>query len=190
MILATISALDNDSDKEFMLDIYHRYNTLIRKTIYKLIKNPKDLEDLTNETFIKLIEKISTIRDFSCHKLTAYIVYTSKSIAIDFIKHRDVLNKHTFSGGENDLSEKLEDQSAEFEDKLIQQIDVERLCQAIHMLSEQQMNILHYKYLLDMNDAEIAKAIGISQSSVQQYLKRARTAARKLIGEGADSYAK
>ena len=184
-----ISNMETDCDKEFMLDIYQRYYKLIRKTIYKVIKNSKDLDDLTNDTFVKLIEKILIIRNLSCHKLTTYIVYTAKTVAIDYIKHRDVINKHTFYGDKNDLAEDLPDDSIGFEEILNHQMDVELLCQAIQNLPEAKKDILYYKYFLDMKDAEIAKLYGISTNSVPQYLKRARNAAKKLIEKGADTYA-
>lgn len=55
MLLAMISAIENNSDKDFMLDIYQRYNKLIRKTIYKIVKNSNVIDDLTNDVFIKNI---------------------------------------------------------------------------------------------------------------------------------------
>lgn len=190
MLLAMISAIENNSDKDFMLDIYQRYNKLIRKTIYKIVKNSNVIEDLTNDVFIKLIEKISTIHSLQCHKLTAYIVYTSRNTAINYIKHQDVMNKHLFFGEENDLSEDIPDSSKEFENELIRIIDVEALCKSIQLLPEKQKEILCNKYFLEMTDVDIAKSLGISPGSVRQYLKRARDAAKLLLGKEADTYAK
>lgn len=189
MILTMITAIENDSDRDFMIDIYDRYEKLIRRTIYKIVRNSYDTEDIAQDVFIKLIGNISTIRNLSCHKMFAYVVNTSRSTTINFIKHRDVVRKHTFSGNGNDLSADLEGLSVEFEEQLIHQIDVELLSVAIQKLPDQQKSILFDKYLLEKSDAEISKGMGIAESSVRQYLKRARTAARKLFGEGPETYA-
>ncbi|MEA4933567.1 MAG: sigma-70 family RNA polymerase sigma factor [Lawsonibacter sp.] len=190
MIFAMISAIENDSDKDFMLDVYDKYKQLVRKTIYRTLKTSKDIDDVTSETFIKLIEKISIIRSLSCHKLTAYIVITSKNTAIDYIKRRDVLNKHIYFGSEDDVSVELPDNAIEFEEQFLHQMDIDHLCQAIKKLPEGQKNILYFKYFLNMRDVEIAQTLGISPSSVPQYVKRARNAAKQLMGKEADIYAK
>ena len=173
------------SDKEFIMQLYDDYFKLVRKTIYKIIQNPTDLDDLINDTFLKLIEKISLLRDFSCHKMTAYVVYTSKSIAINYIKHRDVVNKHIYYGMENDLSEVMEDIFDCLEDQILHRLDIEGLRDIILRLPESQKDILVFKYFLEMPDAEIAKTIGISPKSVPQYVKRARNAAKKLFSKEA-----
>lgn len=173
------------SDKEFIMKLYDDYFKLVRKTIYKIIQNPADLDDLINDTFLKLIEKISLLREFTCHKMTAYVVYTSKSIAINYIKHRDVVNKHTYYGQENDLSEDMEDIFDCLEDRILHRLDIEDLRDTILCLPESQRDVLFFKYFLEMPDAEIAKTIGISPKSVPQYVKRARNAAKKLFSKEA-----
>ena len=88
MIMMLIVAIESDESKAFMLNLYHDYYGLVRKTVYNITHDADHVEDLINDTFIKLIEKISLIRTLDSCKRTAYIVYTSKSVAINFIKHR------------------------------------------------------------------------------------------------------
>ena len=87
MIMMLIAAIESEH-KAFMLNLYYDYYGLVRKTVYNITHDADHVEDLINDTFIKLIEKISLIRTLDSCKRTAYIVYTSKSVAINFIKHR------------------------------------------------------------------------------------------------------
>ncbi len=87
MILLIITALENDDDRTFMIRLYKDYYGLVRKTVFNFTREAQDVEDLINDTFIKLIGKVSLIRTLESCKLAAYVVYTSKSVAINFIKH-------------------------------------------------------------------------------------------------------
>ncbi|NTV91484.1 MAG: sigma-70 family RNA polymerase sigma factor, partial [Clostridiales bacterium] len=168
----------------FMLDLYHNYYGLAKKTIYNIVCNWADVEDLTADTFIKLFEKIPTLRKLSCHKTTTYIVYTCRSTAIDFIKHRDVVSRKVDLFNDFDeMSDKTPDNAVPFEDGLIDKIDMEALCGAVFKLPEEQRDILYFKYFLEMPDNEIAEAFGLSPRSIGTYLSRARKAARKLMGK-------
>lgn len=85
LFLMVVTQLDDD-DSMFMLNLYKNYYGLAKKTIYNMIDGKNDVEDLINDVFIKLIEKISLLRTFERCKLTSYIVYTIRSIAINLFK--------------------------------------------------------------------------------------------------------
>jgi len=176
-----IESVEDESDRTFMIHLYEQYDRIIRKTIYKVTYDLDSLEDLTQDTYEKLIKKVSTIRSLECHKLVTYVVYTSKSVAINYIKHRDVVQKHAFYGNEDDLAEDLQNFPDGIEEQSIQRLDVESVLGAIAKLSEAKKDILYFKYFLDMSDDEIAKIMNISSGNVRQYLRRARNAAKALI---------
>lgn len=121
MIGLLITTLESDDDKDFMLDLYKNYYSLVRKTIYNITHDNKDIEDLINDIFIKLIEKISLIRTLGCYKLTTYIVYTARSITANYIKHKKVENKHIYYGDDTDIAEDISNYEDGSEVKLIHQ---------------------------------------------------------------------
>jgi RNA polymerase sigma-70 factor (ECF subfamily) len=51
---------------------------------------------------------------------------------------------------------------------------------AILNLPEKQKELLYFKYMLGMNDSEIAAIFDIAPDSVRQYLTRARRSAKKI----------
>jgi len=181
MIMMIIAAIEGEDDKAFMQNLYQEYYGLVRKTVYNITHNANNVEDLVNDTFIKLIEKISTIRTLDSCKTAAYVVYTSKSVTINYIKRKDIHNKHTYFGGDMDLAEKVPSLEDTIEERFIRQEEIEELKNAILKLPEKHKDLLNFKYLLGKTDAEIAEMYGIVPNSVRQYLTRARREALKLM---------
>ena len=170
----------------FMLEIYHTYYSLVYKKILSVTNELGSIEDLVNDTFVKLIEKAPLLRTFEQRKAAAYITYTARSVAINFVKRRDIHNKHLFYTDEMELAEEL----ATTEDQVSKQHELEYLRDAVLQLPEKQRDLLYFKYMLELSDAEIAELLNISTPSVRQYLTRARRAARILFNEGGETNGK
>ena len=181
MISILILPLDED-DKTFAIELYKSYYNLARKTIYNILHSNDDIEDLINEVFIKLIEKISLLRTFNKPKITSYIVYTIRSVTINYIKHKKVENKHLYYSEDMDIYDtSLLDSGESLDEKLVHQEELDSLSDAIAKLPQSQKDLLYFKYVLDMSDSEIADVIGIATNSVREYLTRARRNAKKLM---------
>lgn len=189
MLIMIIAAMADDSDKAFMLNLYREYYGLVRKTVYNITHDKDNLEDLINDTFLKLIPKISLIQGLESCKTAAYVVYTSRSVAINFIKHRDVQTKHLYYGESTDLAERIHGFEDSIEDRIIHQEEIENLRDAILKLPERQKDLLYFKYLLEMDDHEIAEILEIAPDSVRQYLTRARRKAKEIMDKELHSYA-
>jgi len=180
VLFATITDTD---DRDFMMDLYKRHYGLVRSAILKVIRDTDHLEDLINDTFLKLIGRISVLRTLNCCKMAAYVVYTSRSISINFIRRRAVQNKHIYFGLDEDLAEGMANPEEMVENKVVYFEEREELWRAVLRLPEKQKNLLYFKYVLEMHDTEISETLGITPDSVRQYLTRARRAAKKLINE-------
>ena len=189
MIMMIIAAMEGEDDKAFMLSLYQDYYGLVRKSVYNITHEADNLEDLINDTFLKLIEKISLIRTLDGCKTAAYVVYTSRSVAINFIKHRDVQKKHVYYGEDADLAEAIFGLEETIEDRIIHQEEIEEMGNSILRLPEQQKDLLYFKYMLGMDDGEIAGIFGIASGSVRQYLTRARRKAKKLMDKEMNKHA-
>lgn len=184
-----IAALEDDDDKTFMLNLYQDYYGLMWKTVYSITHDADNAEDLINDIFVKLIEKISLIRTLDDCKTATYVVYTSRSVAINFIKHRDVQKKHVHYGEGIGLAEAISGLEDTIENRIIHQEEIEEMGNAILRLPEKQKDLLYFKYILEMDDAEIAEILRISPDSVRQYLTRARRKAKKHIDKEMRTYA-
>lgn len=131
IIMTAVAVLEGDEDKVFMMNLYQEYYGLVKKTVYNITRDADHAEDLTNDTFIRLIEKISVIRTLESCKLAAYIVYTARSVAINFIKHLDVQKKHTYYGKDMDLAERIPELANILDERIIHQEEITELRNAI-----------------------------------------------------------
>lgn len=181
MIMTVIAALESNDDKAFILNSYKNYYGLVRKTVYNITRDGEHAEDLANDTFIRLIEKISLIRTLESCRLAAYVVYTSRSVAINFIKHREVQQKHLYFGEDTDLAERIPNPEDNIETRIIHQEEITELRDAILELPEKQKELLYFKYILELHDRAIADILNIAPDSVRQYLTRARREAKELM---------
>ena len=182
-MLVLFATITDPDDRDFMMDLYKGHYGLVRSAILKVIRDRDCLEDLINDTFLKLIGKISILRTLDCCRLVTYVVYTSRSISINFIRQRAVQNKHIYFGLNEDLAERVTDPRETVEDKVVYWEEREDLWGTILRLPEKDKDLLYFKYVLELHDADIAKILNISPTSVRQYLTRARRAAKKLINE-------
>lgn len=181
VIMMIVAAIVGEDDKAFMLNLYRDYYGIVRKTVYNITHDADNVEDLINDTFMKLIEKISLIRTLDSCKIADYVVHTSRSVAINFVKRRDVQKKHAYYGEDMDLAGKVPSLENTTEDRIIHQEEMEEIRNAILRLPKKQKDLLYFKYILGMTDAEISETFGIVPGSVRQYSTRARREAQKLM---------
>lgn len=58
MIPYCILVIEDDNDREFMTLLFIRFQRLLYKEIYEILKNPWNTEDILQATLVKLIDKI------------------------------------------------------------------------------------------------------------------------------------
>jgi len=165
----------------------------MRRETYRLLNRTDVLDDIIQDACIKLIDKIPTLKILDCCRLHSYVVLTVRSVAINFIKRSDVRKKHTYLGAEDDMkdiiSDSVTDDAESVESTVIYREKIKELRKAMLLLPERDRLLLEYKYILNMNDTEIAAQINIKPSSVREYLTRARRKALAIMEEGGISSA-
>lgn len=182
MIMIFAAFIDNDEDLEFILNLYFKYNKLIYKKISDKISTKNEKEDLVNDTFIKLIDKIETLKALGEEQLLYYIARTADNTAKNYIRKNLVLQKHIYYGEDTDLRDEIAE-FTESEDEYTYLEQFQELAYALLTLQPMDYDLLMSKYIDEKNDKEIAAEIGISENSVRTYLSRARRKARKLMEE-------
>lgn len=177
-----MKAKADQNTRAFMLELYHAYYGLVYKKIVAVTQETDSIEDLINDTFVRLIEKAFLLRTLERRKVVAYIAYTARSVAINFVKRRSIHNRHLFYTDDLELAAEL----ATTEEQVLKQHELECLRDAVLRLPQKQRDLLYFKYMLELSDTEIAQLLNISPPSVRQYLTRARRAAKALMNKGGE----
>jgi len=152
--------------------IYFSYRELIYHDIYLLFKDHGLVEDVLQETFMKVVEQAPRLKDPT--NIKAWIKKVARNTAFDFIKknkkYRHVVDPNIILNYELDSSS-LEMAVA---DQVEQQIRNEALHKALHQLNANYRKVLCLFYFKEVSYAEIAEQLQITEQAVAQMLVRAR----------------
>ena len=94
MILYVLAEIENETDQQFMLSLYEKYKPIMFGTVRKYVSDYFVVEDLVQDSLVKLIPKIATLKELERCKLDAYIVYTVRNTAFNYFK----ANRKNISG--------------------------------------------------------------------------------------------
>lgn len=181
-MLTFFYTIENEpTDKEFMVELYMEFERLLFYTASKYVSNPNVIEDIVQESLLKLQKKINTIRPM-CHRtLAAYVRSTVRNTAINFLKEM---------GNDNFLIADIKDESILIVDQdivLNEVMDISRYRDLIAklwpQLSNEERVLLEGKYIYGYTDAELGRELGCKADSIRMKLTRARRHALKILHE-------
>ena len=184
MIPIFLLTIENDDDREFMIELYLKYNKLMFVKAKGIVKDDYVAEDMVQETFAKIIEKIEKIRKIECCILPSYLVICIRRVCFNYLAKKQVRDKYSAQSIDDEAYNfEYEDDKTDIEAEVLLKLDVSEVKKTFLKLPEKLQNILEYKYLLEMTDEEIAKTLGINKNSVRTYLTRARREVYKRMKE-------
>ena len=184
MIPILILAIENDSDREFMITAYIELYSTMKSTAYQIINDYHAAEDIVHDAIAKLIEKIEVIRGLEYFALVSYISRTVRNTAINYYNKQTNDKQASFYGLDPDETDDHADNLVTPEEVFNINADYEELGMAIRRLPEKERDILYLKYNQQLGDQEIGDIMGIKKNSVREYLTRARRRAKQYITEG------
>jgi RNA polymerase sigma-70 factor (ECF subfamily) len=175
-------------DLEAMEILIVRYQDRLYNTILKICSNPDDAAELTQETFVKVIEKITTFKGKS--RFYTWLFRIGMNLTLTFCKRRGrlpvqsleaPLNAPAEAAG-NRLSayltckEKM-DPAVLVQDREIRQI----LLQMLGRLDEDHRVVLVLRDIEGMNYQEIAQILEVELGTVKSRISRARANLKELL---------
>lgn len=179
MIPFCILAIENDDDREFMAELFLRYQRLLYNEIYEILKNPWNTEDVLQATLVKLIDKISELRKKEEAKLVSYMVVAARNNTYNFLraqKKSAQVSFEEYSGQENSASA-----DRQIESGMIAKEEIEEMVRRWSQLDERSKHLLEGKYILGKSDEALAEELSIKPASVRMALTRARQNAYQII---------
>lgn len=181
MLTAILSVCENESEQEFIEKIYSQYKYIMLKTARQYESDPDIVDDLIQDSLVKLIKKTSLLMSLERCSLVSYIVYTVKNTAINHLRHRSVIRQHISEQESQEDAYRVDDKARSVEDLLISSIQAEELRSVLARLPERDQILLQGKYQLYLSDEELAKTLNCKPDSVRMMLTRARRHALDLL---------
>lgn len=137
---------------------------------YQLGGRRSEAEDVAQETLARAFVRWPSIRSYA----EAWVVRVAGNLAIDGWRR----------GRRLDHSADADNTPAAVAGPNAHRVDLQR---ALHKLSRRQREVLILRFLADLPEGEVARALGCSAGSVKQHASRGLAALRKSLGplEGA-----
>ncbi len=140
-------------DKSALNEIYVEYNTYIYKTIFGILGQRENAEDVAVDFFMKLWQIAEQYKNGTGHK--GYLATIARNMALDFLRKRkhEVL-RDEFTDAE--LAEEEERPPTQAEEEAADM----RLEEALSKLKPAERQVISMKVLSEMTFQEIADSIG------------------------------
>ena len=172
-------------DRDAFEKLIHQYEGLVLHIAGPLIRNEKDREDICQDVFLKVYEKLHTFQSRS--KLSTWIGNIAYNTCINFLqKKKNLLLDDIFKPGNNNDSanhenvfDKTETQSPER--LLIQKEEGKLLGAAVDKLPVIQKTLLLLFHQDELSLDEISVIIEMPVNTVKSHLFRARANLKEML---------
>lgn len=160
-----------DSYPAFQI-LYKRYYTKVLNKCYSLTRNRKTSEELTEDIFSRVYEKLPTFKQLSSFSSWLYSITYNHSI--DYLRVKKKLHYPEWNR-ENSIPEILDEN-----EEIPEEIDFEKLMGILELIHPEEKALLFMKYREDLSLKQIGSALRISEDAAKMRLKRARARVRYL----------
>lgn len=141
-------------------------HTRLKRYLSRLLRRPEDVEDVAQESFLKVLEAGSK---GEIRYPQAYLYRTARNLAFNSLARKD--NKIVDSI-EDFLDPDVLQQSAPLEDDVAAQRRFELFCRAAAELPEQCRRVLILRKVYGFSQHEVAEQLGITISTVEKHLAK------------------
>jgi RNA polymerase sigma-70 factor (ECF subfamily) len=148
-------------DSEALTILIDKYKDIAFNLALSIVKNRDDAKDITQDSFLKILENINRFRSDSKFSTWLYRIVYNQSIG--FIKRENRANSVDYSLL-IEISENNDNKEGEIQD----------LYKAINKLEDTDRNIIMLFYLAEKTIKEIAQITGFSSGNIKVILHRAR----------------
>lgn len=163
-----------------------RYEAVVFRFVYTIVRDREDARDVTQEIFIKLWQTLPRYRFESA--FTTYLMTVSRNAALDFLRkqrrHREnviSLTQSDADGEQADLTLPDSDENADPVRSYLLKEQAQMLEKALLELPEQAREIIMLRTASGMSYDEIAQTLGIEIGTVKSRLNRAKNQLIKLL---------
>src|ERR1043165_2464716 len=163
-------------DREALEELYLIPFDRIYSYLHMSVGNRHDAEDLTTQTFLKMLESIGRFR-WQSAPFSAWLFRIAHNLAMDHFRAR----RRGQPEGEVPEPPGSEEPSAELE--AMQSIGRQSMMELIERLSPEQQQVLTLKFVFNFPNAEVATILGKTEGAIKSLQHRALASLQKQIAQ-------
>jgi len=162
-------------DREAFEELYLLHFDRIYSYLQLSVGNKHDAEDLTNQTFVKMIESIDRFE--WRNPISAWLFRIAHNLAMDHFRSRRRWQP------EEEPPEPPGSEERSAEDEAFRAIGQQSMFELIENLSEDQQQVLTLKFAFDFSNAEVGTILGKSEGAVKSLQHRALGSLQRQLAE-------
>jgi RNA polymerase sigma-70 factor (ECF subfamily) len=170
--LRFLVARAQEGDRAALEELYLLHFDRIYGYLYVSVHNRHDAEDLTTQTFLRMLESIGRFR-WQSAPFSAWLFRIAHNLAVDHFRGRRRMEV------EAEVPERDEDAAAEAE--ALESIAQYGMLELIDRLSPEQRQVLTLKFYFGFGNAETAAILGKTEGAVKSLQHRALAALERQL---------
>jgi RNA polymerase sigma-70 factor, ECF subfamily len=161
-------------DREALEELYLLHFDRIYSYLHMSVGNRHDAEDLTTQTFMKMLESIKRFR-WQSAPFSAWLFRIAHNLAMDHFRSSRRWQP------EEEVPEPAGDAEPSAEAAALQTIGRESMLELIENLSHEQQQVLTLKFVFNLPNADVAMILGKSEGAIKSLQHRALVSLQKQI---------
>src|ERR687891_2461623 len=161
-------------DRNALEELYLIHFDRIYSYLHMSVGNRHDAEDLTTQTFLRMLEAIGRFK-WQAVPFSAWLFRIAHNLAMDHFRASRRVQP------EEDVPEPEGSEADSAELEAMHAIGRQSLLQLIENLSEEQQQVLTLKFVFNFSNAEVATILGKTEGAVKSLQHRALVSLQKQI---------
>src|SRR6188508_1113128 len=160
-------------------ELYLIHFDRIYSYLHMSVGNRHDAEDLTTQTFLKMLESIGKFR-FQAAPFSAWLFRIAHNLAMDHFRASRRWQP------EEEVPEPRDEEEPSAEAAAMQSIGRQSMLELIEGLSTEQQQVLTLKFVFNLPNAEVATILGKTEGAIKSLQHRALVSLQKQISKNDD----
>jgi RNA polymerase sigma-70 factor, ECF subfamily len=163
-------------DRAALEELYLIHFDRIYSYLHVSVGNKHDAEDLTTQTFLKMLEAIDRFR-WQSAPFSAWLFRIAHNLAMDHFRSRRRWQP------EAEVPEPVDSEEPSAELEAMQSIGRESMRELIELLSPEQQQVLTLKFVFNFPNSDVAKILDKTEGAIKSLQHRALASLQKQISQ-------
>jgi RNA polymerase sigma-70 factor, ECF subfamily len=161
-------------DRDALEELYLLHFDRIYSYLHMSVGNRHDAEDLTTQTFLKMLESIGKFR-FQAAPFSAWLFRIAHNLAMDHFRASRRWQP------EEEVPEPHGSEQVSAEEEALHSIGRKSMLELIDGLSHEQQQVLTLKFVFNFGNGEVATILGKTEGAIKSLQHRALVSLQKQI---------
>lgn len=188
MVIAVLQPNDlkNLSDQDFIEAIYKHCYGFMRHKILLVTQDKSALQDLIQDTIVRLIPKLPLLRSLNVLQVATYAGNTAKYIALEYMRKKRRFHHWHYYTEEWQLNNLKADNGDSLEQCYINKECLAEWEGVLANLTEFERDFLYFLFQLELTPRQICKKMGFPERLFEQVSQEIQSKVYRLYKDGRD----